>query len=232
MLKKTITYKDLDDNDVTEDFYFNLSKAEIAEMELSQAGGLSTHLKAILERGDNGQIVATFKMILSTTVGKRSEDGRRFIKSPEITNEFLQTDAYSTVFMELVTNANAAAEFIKGVIPSDMSDEIAKEAVFIDATKQRAKIKTAIERGGEVIRNITDFSPEELRDMSRENFALLRSNTSEIDHPKTATPEDYSYEELGNMSQALFDQVAGTNPQKMSRDVLLIAMQRMSRGLK
>ena len=109
MLKKTLTYSDLDGNPVTEDFYFSLSKAEIAEMELSYDGGLQTHLKRIVANKDGAAIIGAFKNILTSSVGRRSEDGRRFIKSDEITQEFMQTDAYSELFMELVTDADASA---------------------------------------------------------------------------------------------------------------------------
>lgn len=128
MLKKTITFKDLDGNDVTEDFYFNLSKAEVAEMELTMHGGLSTYLNTIVETKDGGAIISTFKEIVRCAVGRRSEDGRRFIKSDEITEDFLQTDAYSQLFMELVTNATSAAEFVRGVVPEDLAVEMDKVA--------------------------------------------------------------------------------------------------------
>jgi len=85
MLKKTITYKDLDGNDVTEDFYFNLNKAEIAEMEMMEAGGLSTKLRRIVETNDQREIMIAFKSIIMQTIGRRSEDGRRFEKSERIT---------------------------------------------------------------------------------------------------------------------------------------------------
>jgi hypothetical protein len=124
VLKKTITFNDLDGNPVTEDFYFNLNKAEIAEMELSYDGGLSDYLQKIIATNDGGAIISAFKDIVTKSVGRRSEDGRRFMKSPDITNEFLQTEAYSEMFMSLVTDATAASEFIKGIVPQEMSQKI------------------------------------------------------------------------------------------------------------
>lgn len=124
MLKKTITFKDLDGNDVTEDFYFNLNKAEIAEIELSYDGGLSTQLERIIAKKDGGEIISTFKDIMLRSVGRRSDDGRRFIKSQDITNEFVQTEAYSEMFMELVTNADAAAEFVRSIMPQSISEKL------------------------------------------------------------------------------------------------------------
>lgn len=128
MLKKTITYPDLDGNPVTEDFYFNLSKAEIAEMELSHKDGLSGYLNTIVESQDGSEIIATFKTIIATSVGVRSEDGKRFIKNDEIRDNFLQTNAYSELFMELATNAEAAAEFIRGIVPADLAKNMVEEA--------------------------------------------------------------------------------------------------------
>jgi hypothetical protein len=120
MLKKTITYDDLDGNPVTEDFYFNLSKAEIAEMEISQHGGFAKYVEELIEAQDGARIIAIFKDIISKSIGRRSEDNRRFLKSEEIAQDFLQSDAYSVLFMELVTGEDSAAEFMKAIIPQDM----------------------------------------------------------------------------------------------------------------
>ncbi len=132
MLKKTITYPDLDGNSITEDFYFNLSKAEIAEMELSHAGGFSGYLKTMIETQDGAQIIATFKNILLSAIGRRSEDGKRFVKSQEIRDEFVQTEAYSQLFMELVTDGTAAAQFVESIVPSDLREAIAKGENALD----------------------------------------------------------------------------------------------------
>lgn len=156
MLKKTITFNDLDGNSLTEDFYFNLTKAEIAEMELSQKGGLSEHLKAIIASEDGKAIISTFKEIISMAVGRRSEDGRKFEKSQDITNNFLQTEAYSEMFMELVTNAKAASAFIVAIIPSDMSEGLEKA---IASEEQPAWI-----------RENREPTPQELTNMSQEQL--------------------------------------------------------------
>lgn len=117
MLKKTMTYTDYDGNERTEDFYFNLSKAEIGEMELSINGGLEAMLNRIIQERDNAKIVATFKDLILRSYGKKSDDGRRFIKSPELSEEFSQTEAYSDLFMELASNADSAAAFVNGIMP-------------------------------------------------------------------------------------------------------------------
>lgn len=117
MLKKPITYTDFNGDIRTETFYFNLSEAEIAEMELTTRGGLEAHLKEIVNTNDPAKIVAKFKEIILTAYGEKSEDGRRFIKSDELRQEFTQTNAYSVLFIELATDEKAAAEFMNGVVP-------------------------------------------------------------------------------------------------------------------
>ena len=123
MLKKTIEFQDLDGNKVTEDFYFSLSKAELAEMELGKTGGFRSYLMQIIQDNDGASIIKAFKEIIFQSVGRRSEDGRRFIKSEDISNEFMQTDAYSVLFMELVTDAQAGAVFVNAVMPADLVQE-------------------------------------------------------------------------------------------------------------
>lgn len=117
MLKKTITYTDYDGNERTEDFYFNLTKAECTELELSAEGGLTKMLQKIVAERDGKRIVEAFKDLILRAYGQKSLDGRRFVKSPELREEFSQTEAYSQLFMELSTDADAAAAFANGIIP-------------------------------------------------------------------------------------------------------------------
>lgn len=128
MLKKTITFKDFNDQEVSEDFFFHLSMAEMVELELSHKDGLSASLQRIIDAEDGKGIVAEFQSIILKSYGKRSEDGRRFTKSQEIREEFESIGAYSALFMELVTNTDSAIEFINGVIPADMAEQAAKLA--------------------------------------------------------------------------------------------------------
>lgn len=123
MLKKTITYTDYNGVERTEDFYFNLSKAELAEMELSADGGLAATLKRIIDARDSKQLVAIFKDLVLRSYGEKSPDGKRFIKSEELRTAFSQTEAYSDLFMELATNDNAAVEFVNGIVPSEYKNE-------------------------------------------------------------------------------------------------------------
>lgn len=117
MLKKTITYTDYNGIERTEDFYFNLTKAELSEMELSVNGGMTEWIQQIVNTHDNAQIVKIFKMIILESYGEKSVDGKRFVKSEELRDAFAQTEAYSELFMELIGDEAKAAAFVNGVIP-------------------------------------------------------------------------------------------------------------------
>lgn len=121
MIKKTITYTDYDGVERSEEFRFNLSKAELAEMEMSTAGGLEALIKKIVNEHDNARLVAIFKDLILKSYGEKSLDGKRFIKSKELSEAFSQTEAYVELFMELATNADKAAEFINGIVPADVA---------------------------------------------------------------------------------------------------------------
>ena len=120
MLKQTITYTDYNGVEHTEDFYFNLTKAEISEMELSVEGGLSAQIDEIVKTKDAGKILKTFKELILKSYGVKSEDGKRFIKSEQLRTEFSQTEAYSELFMMLATDSDAAANFVNNIIPASL----------------------------------------------------------------------------------------------------------------
>ena len=127
MLKKTITYTDYNGNERTEDFYFNLTKAEIMEMEMSTTGGLAEMITRIVAAQDQPAIIKIFKDLVLKAYGEKSADGKRFIKSEDIAAGFSQTEAYSILFMELATDADAAAKFVNGIVPADMSKQLAAQ---------------------------------------------------------------------------------------------------------
>lgn len=118
MLKKTITYTDYNGAERTEDFYFNLTKAELMKMEMSATGGLAESIKRIVEANDAPAIIKTFEELVLKAYGEKSEDGKRFIKSDELSTAFSQTEAYSQIFMELATDPDKAAEFVNGIVPN------------------------------------------------------------------------------------------------------------------
>lgn len=128
MLKKTITYTDFNDVERTEDFYFNLTRAELTEMQLTIDGGYSAYVQKIVNSKDVPSLIKIFKDLIFRTYGVKSDDGRRFIKSEQLSIEFSQTEAYNKLFMELATNDEAAAQFVKGVIPQDLAEEVEKES--------------------------------------------------------------------------------------------------------
>ena len=127
MIKKTVTYKDFDGNERTEDFYFHLTEQELTEWELSIDGGLSGVLKRVTQSTDTRKIMEIFKELLTRAYGVKTPDGRGFIKNKEVLDNFTCTQAFSDLYMELATNDKAASEFVNGVIPEHLMREANKE---------------------------------------------------------------------------------------------------------
>lgn len=131
MIKKTITYTDYNGSERTEDFYFNLTKAEVMEMEMSTTGGFAEMINRIIAAQDAPTIIKTFKDLILKAYGQKSPDGKRFIKSDDLATEFSQTEAYSQLFMELATDADAAAKFVNGIVPADLAKQGAEAALTL-----------------------------------------------------------------------------------------------------
>ena len=127
MLKKIITYTDYNGVERTEPFYFNLSKAELMEMELGVTGGMTEMLDKIIAAKDAPSLMKTFKEMIMKAYGVKSDDGKRLIKSEELSIAFTQTEAYSVLFMELITDDKAAADFVNGIIPNEIQAEVAAQ---------------------------------------------------------------------------------------------------------
>ena len=127
MLKKIITYTDYNGVERTEPFYFNLSKAELMEMELGVTGGMTEMLNKIIAAKDAPSLMKTFKEMIMKAYGVKSDDGKRIIKSEELSIAFTQTEAYSVLFMELITDDKAAADFVNGIIPNEIQAEVAAQ---------------------------------------------------------------------------------------------------------
>lgn len=128
MLKRTFTYENFDGQEVSDDYYFNLTKAELMELELSAYGGLETMIKRLIEEKNSEQIVQLFKKIILMSVGEKSFDGKRFIKNDEIRDGFYQTEAYSMLFCELVSDPDKANEFLRAIIPQSVAAATAAKA--------------------------------------------------------------------------------------------------------
>ena len=132
MLKKTITYKDQNGVERTEDFMFNLTKAEILEMQLTKDGGMDAAIKKIVDAKDAPEIMKVFKDLILKSYGIVSDDGRRFIKSKEISDSFAQTEAFSMLFMELATDTDAASAFVNGIVPAADTTTDTKPAITVN----------------------------------------------------------------------------------------------------
>lgn len=131
MLKKTIKYTDYNGTDREETFYFNLTKAEIMEMEMGTVGGFAEMVQNIVNAQDTPSLIKIFKDLILRSYGEKSPDGRRIIKSDEISAAFAQTEAYSELFMELATDADKAAEFVNGIVPADIAAEAKKKSIGV-----------------------------------------------------------------------------------------------------
>src|SRR4051812_30321085 len=125
MLKKTITFTNMDGEQITEDWYFGLSPADVAELEMNSGGQLSDRLASIgqsleenkddnekIAQANGAEIMQLFKELIMSSVGKRSDDGRRFIKNKDLVDDFVQTGSYSELLMDLVMNPDQAADFV------------------------------------------------------------------------------------------------------------------------
>lgn len=123
MVKKTITYTDYDGTERTEDFYFNLTKAELLELQLSMEGGMRAYIERIMASKSQLDLVKLFKDILLLSYGKKSDDGRLFLKNDAIREEFEAHPVYSQIYMELALDAAKAAEFVNSLIPADMRNQ-------------------------------------------------------------------------------------------------------------
>lgn len=121
MYKKTIKYVDYDGNEREEDFYFNLNKAELLNMDFSSDGSLEAYINKIVKEQDKKSLIKLFQDIILMSYGEKSLDGKHFKKSKEITDDFVSTEAYSNLYIELATDSKAAADFVNGIIPSDIA---------------------------------------------------------------------------------------------------------------
>lgn len=135
MIKWPIKYTDYDGNEVEEDFYFNLNRAEVMEMNISANGAYGAYLERMVEQRDGRQIAKTFRELILKAYGEKSPDGRRFVKSEEMAREFEQTEAYSELYMQLATDADAAKKFMEGILPkmekSDNNPDVEKHMTLV-----------------------------------------------------------------------------------------------------
>lgn len=126
MITMTIKFTDFDGIERKEDFQFNLTEQEIARMNLEKKGGLKKYLENIIAAKDLPELTKLFEGLIQKSYGIKSPDGRKFVKSKEILDDFMATQAYSDLYMRLITNADEATKFINGIVPESMAKEIAK----------------------------------------------------------------------------------------------------------
>ena len=128
MIAKTMTYKDFNNVERTETFYFNLTPAEAIEMEVMESGGLGVYIDRIIQEQDARKIIEIFKDLILRSYGVKSNDGKHFLKDEKLRTAFASTNAYSDLFMQLATNAEMASAFVNGIVPQMTEEEIARFA--------------------------------------------------------------------------------------------------------
>lgn len=136
MIKKTFNYTDYDGNEREKEYWFNLSKAELVEMNFETEGGLQDRIQKIIDEEDTKKIIDMFKEIISKSVGIKSEDGNMFVKNEQIRNEFMQSEPYSDLFLELIQDSAKAADFINGIIPASLKQQIPQVEAPVNTNTQ------------------------------------------------------------------------------------------------
>jgi len=123
MIKWTITFHDYNDNEITEDFYFGMNKAELTKMQFDANGAYVNYLERISNERDLKRLGEEFRKYILMSYGRKSDDGRFFRKSQEMRDDFEQSDAYSELFMELISDSEKASKFFTGILPKDLQNQ-------------------------------------------------------------------------------------------------------------
>jgi hypothetical protein len=231
VLKKDITYINFEDKPVTETWYFNLSTAELAKMTLTAGEDIVTRLQRVVASQDPKQMVEAFEDVVRRSVGTRSEDGKRFIKNTTITEEFMGGEAYSQFFLELATKEGLAVEFINGVIPKDLREQVAQLQA---GTKPVEVIQTPLTPWTQPSAALTieDFTSEELEVKPQDYLVSLYEGKLFSKPPlgRTLNVDELSDKELFALSKEDFDRLVGTDARKWPKRILIISMQRRANG--
>lgn len=178
MLKKTITYENFDGEEVTEDFYFHLTKAELVELEMSKPGGLADYMQKLIEKDDRAGIIQTMKELILSSYGKRDAVKKQFVKNPVMRDEFEASEAYSELFMELVTKPDASLEFMTGVIPAGLAKQANLQELVSNETVDAVAPQTEDRSEG-----VIKVTHTELQLMDSEAFArtMRRIRTGQVE---------------------------------------------------
>ena len=126
MIKKTIKFTDYDGNERTKDYWFNLNRRELTEMEMRQKNGMEAMLKKMVEEEDRDRLIDFFKELIEMSIGEKSEYGQYFFKDPDIVRKFKASEAYTELWLELINNTEAAVAFVNGIIPQDIAEKAAE----------------------------------------------------------------------------------------------------------
>ena len=198
MLKKSITYYNLDEKEVTEDFYFAFTKLELMETEL-EIGGIEQTIERLQQTQNVKEAYKIFKQLILAAYGEKSDDGRYFLKEDDngrpLSKKFEASPAMSELILEFLSDPQAGAKFMQGCLPANLVKQ------FDDA---QAVLKAA------------EDVPE--------------PEVPVVEEKKPLQIEDFSREELLEMPKQQFDELAGTDPRRMDKDVMVIAMERMTQG--
>lgn len=130
MISWPITYTDYNGDTVKETCYFNIDKAELIQMQFDVNGTYNQYIERISQEHDLQRLGAEFTKLILGAYGKKSDDGRRFIKSEELTLSFKQSPAYSELLMQLLTDEEKAAKFMRGILPADLNETAEGGAVL------------------------------------------------------------------------------------------------------
>lgn len=160
MLKRTITYPNIDDEMVTEEFYFGITKAELAEMEMEKPGGFKNYVEALIAANDGKTILTLIKDFIRMTVGHRVNG--RFVKDEEFTAAFMSSEPYSAIFMEFLQNPNSVEDFIKGVLPADLADKFVEEAASAKSPNHEYTEKELLEMSWEEFDRVAGTDAKEM----------------------------------------------------------------------
>lgn len=139
MLKKTIEFENLEGEKITEECYFHLNKSEIVELELSYPEGYTGHLEKVIQENNRSEIVKVFKDLIKRSYGVRSDDGKSFIKDEEVTKRFMYSDAYSELFLEIISDPEKNDAFVTGIMPKSLVEEARKQGL-LDPDKRDAAV--------------------------------------------------------------------------------------------
>lgn len=181
MLKKTLSYTNLDGEKITEDFYFNMTKAELIKLNLKEGEGFQEYLNRIIESGDGAAIIENFEKIVRLSYGVRTADGK-FKKDPDDFDAFMATEAYSDFFLELVTDAKASSEFIKAVMPDNLVEEVEQAHKTIGTRSVQDVVPMEIS-------NVEAVTKAELRKMTKaELMAAYKKKNEALKNPLAGMP--------------------------------------------